>query len=130
MKKITRPTALLTLCALLFSVSIACADDNALRETFQDAFYGGAVGALVGAALMAFAKKPADHLDYMAFGAATGVLAGTAYGVAKSARALATIDNGNVRISMPMIIPDLVDSPSTKQTIISWRADLIRGTFN
>jgi hypothetical protein len=115
---------------MLISASVACADDNVFREAFQDAFYGGAVGTLVGAALLAFTRKPADHLDYMAYGAATGILAGAAYGAVKSARSLATFENGNVRIAMPVIIPDLVDSPSSKQTVICWRTNFIQGTFN
>ena len=130
MKFIVRLTTLLTLIALLTNASAAFAADNTLRDTFQDALYGGALGTLVGAALMAFTRKPADHLDYMAYGAAAGVLAGTTYGIARSARSLASIDNGRIRFSMPTIIPDLVDSPSTKQTVISWRADILRGTFN
>lgn len=130
MKRIVRLISLLTLMSMLTGASTAFADDNAFRETFQDAFYGGAVGALVGAALMTFTKKPADHLDYMGYGAAAGILAGTAYGVAKSARTLASINNGNIKITMPTIIPDLVESPSSRQTTISWRAELLRGTFN
>lgn len=129
MKFAPRLTALLTLCAMLVSASVACADDNAFRETFKDALYGGAVGTLVGAALLAFTKKPGDHLDYMAYGAAAGVLVGATYGAVKSARSLATIENGNVRIAMPIIIPDLVDSPSSKQTVICWRTNIIQGTF-
>jgi hypothetical protein len=130
MKMIPRLTALLTLCAMLASASVACADDNIFRETFQDAFYGGAVGTLVGVALLAFTKKPADHLDYMAYGAATGILAGAAFGAVKATRSLATVENGNVRIAMPTFIPDLVDAPLSKQTIICWRANLLRGTFD
>lgn len=130
MKRITRIISLLTIISLLGSATSVFADDNAFREVFQDAFYGGAAGALVGAALMAFTKKPADHLDYMAYGAASGILAGAAYGVAKSARALAEINNGRVRIAMPTVTPDLVESPVTRQTSITWRADILRGTFN
>jgi len=130
MKLIPRLTALLTLCALLASTTVSYADDNVFRDTFQSAFYGGAVGTLVGAALLAFTKKPADHLDYMAYGAATGILAGAAYGVVKSTRSLATIENGKVKIALPTIIPDLIESPSSKQTTVCWRAELIRGTFN
>ena len=131
MKRFKKIIALMTLVATLgASTSAFAVDENAFRETFSSAFYGGAVGALVGAALMVFTKKPADHLDYMGFGAAAGVLAGTVYGVAKSSRALASIDNGNFRIAMPTIIPDLAESPVTKQTVVSFRADILRGTFN
>lgn len=130
MKRPCKLAALLTIISLLTGVTSALADDNTLRDTLQSAFYGGAVGSLVGAALLAFAKKPADHLEYIGFGTAAGVLAGTVYGVARSARALASIDNGSVRIAMPTIMPDLAESPVTRQTIVTWRADILRGTFN
>ena len=130
MKRINKIITLLTLVSLLGATSSAFADDNAFRDTFQSAFYGGAAGALVGAALLAFAKKPADHLNYMGYGAAVGVLAGTAYGVTKTARSLAYIENGKLRIGMPTIIPDLIDSPASRQITVCWRANILRGTFN
>jgi uncharacterized membrane protein YebE (DUF533 family) len=130
MKRFKKVVALMTLASIFCASTAAFAEDNAFRDTFQSAFYGGAVGALVGAALLVFTKKPADHLDYMGFGAAAGVLAGTAYGVGKATRALASIENGKFKMAMPTIIPDLYESPSTKQTVVSWRADILRGTFN
>jgi hypothetical protein len=130
MNRFKKVVALMTLASIFCASTVAFAEDNAFRDTFQSAFYGGAVGALVGAALLAFTKKPADHLDYMGFGAAAGVLAGTAYGVGKATRALASIENGKFKMAMPTIIPDLVESPSSKQTTICWRADILRGTFN
>ena len=130
MKRIARIIALLTLVALLGAVPSAFAQENAFREVFQDAFYGGAAGALVGLALTAFTKRPIDHRENVAFGAAAGVLVGAGYGVAKSARALAELDNGRVRIGMPKIVPDLVESPANRQTVICWRADILRGTFH
>ena len=130
MKRFKTITVLMTVAALLCATTSAFADDNAFRDTFVSAFYGGAVGALVGGALMAFTHKPADHLDYMGYGAAAGVLAGTAYGVGKASRALASIENGKVKIAIPMIIPDLVESPGTKQTALTFRTNILQGTFN
>jgi uncharacterized membrane protein YebE (DUF533 family) len=130
MKQFKKMAAFITLLSILSASTSAFAEDNAFRDTFQSAFYGGAVGALVGAALLVFTKKPADHLDYMGFGAAAGVLAGTAYGVGKATRALASIENGSFKMAIPTIIPDLVESPSTRQTTVCWRADILRGTFN
>ena len=130
MKRMNRIICLITLVSLLTTTTASFASDNTFREIFQDAFYGGAAGALVGAAFMAFTKKPADHLENMGYGAAVGVLAGAAYGVAKSARSFAEIDNGRVRIAMPTIIPDLVESSATRQATITWRAEILRGTFN
>jgi len=130
MKRFNRLIAVMTLVSMLGGVTSAWAEDNAFQTAFESAFYGGALGALVGGALMVFTKKPADHLDYMGYGAAVGVLAGTAYGLAKSSRPLASIENGNLKIAMPTIIPELVESPATRQTTVTWRADILRGTFN
>jgi hypothetical protein len=129
MDRFKKNVAIMTLAAIFCASTSAFAEENAFRDTFQSAFYGGAVGALVGAALLAFTKKPVNHLDYMGFGAAAGVLAGTAYGVGKATRALASIENGKVRIALPTVIPDLVESPVTRQTTVCWRADILRGTF-
>ena len=128
MKFLARLISLIICCAMLASAP-AFASDNAFRDVFEDAFYGGAAGALVGAALLAFTKKPANHLDYMGYGAASGVLVGSVYGVAKSARSLAQMDNGIIRFAMPTILPDFGDSQVSHQTNITWRASLFRGTF-
>lgn len=130
MKKTARLISLITCCAMLASAVPALAGDSTIRDIFEDALYGGAAGALVGAALLIFLKKPADHLDYMAYGAASGVLVGTAYGVVKSTRSLAQIDNGTVKFALPTVYPDLGDSQSSShQTSITWRATFLRGTF-
>lgn len=130
MKLKNRIITLLTLVTIVSFSSNAFADENALRETFRSAFYGGAVGALVGGALMVFTKKPADHLDNIAYGAAGGIIAGTLYGVAKTSRSFAEYENGKVKFAIPAIIPDLTENPSTKQTNVTWRASLFSGTFN
>ena len=129
MKSMARLISLITCCAMLASAAPAFADDNAFRDVFVDAFYGGAAGALVGAALLAFTRKPANHLDYMSYGAASGVLVGSVYGVVKSARSLAQTDHSIIRFALPTVIPDFGDSTASHQTNITWRAALLRGTF-
>ncbi len=130
MKQLKEMVVMMICLSFLLSASSAYAVDSTLREVFEDAFYGAGIGALIGGAFMVFTKKPADHLENIGYGAATGVLAGTAFGLAKSARALAEIDNGRVRIAVPTIIPNLVESPSTRQTTVMWQASIFRGTFN
>ena len=130
MKKIKKLIAVMTLVSMLSTVSSAFAGDDTFREVFTDAFYGAGIGALIGGALIVFTKTPSDHFNYIAYGAASGVLGGTAYGLAKSARAFAEIENGRVKIALPTIIPELVVSPSAGRTAVAWKADLIRGTFN
>jgi hypothetical protein len=129
MKKLKKLAAVMTLISLLSTASSAFAADDTIREVFTDAFYGAAIGGLVGGALMVFKTKPLDHLNYIAYGAASGVLVGTAYGLAKSARAFAEVENGRVKVAFPTIVPELVVSPSSGQTVVAWKADLIRGTF-
>jgi len=131
MKKLRKLIAVMTMVSLLTTVSSASAADDTIREVFTDAFYGAGIGALIGGALAAFTKRPSDHLgNNLIYGAATGVLAGTAYGLAKSARAFAEVENGRVKIAFPTIIPELIASPSAGRTAVAWKADLIRGTFN
>ena len=130
MKKLKRLVAVMTLVSLLSATSSAFAADDTLREVFTDAFYGAAIGGLIGGAIMVFKTKPLDHFNYIAYGAASGILVGTAYGLATSARAFAEVENGRVKVAFPTIIPELVVSPSSGQTTVAWKADLIRGTFN
>ncbi|MFZ4859354.1 MAG: hypothetical protein ACOYL3_23500 [Desulfuromonadaceae bacterium] len=131
MKAFKKMIAVMTLVSLLSTVSSAYAADDTIREVFTDAFYGAGIGALIGGALTVFTKHPSDHIsNNLIYGAATGVLAGTAYGLAKSARAFAEVENGRVKIALPTIIPELVVSPSSGRTEVAWKAELIRGTFN
>ena len=130
MKQFRKLVAVMTLVSLLSTASSAFASDDTLSEVFTSAFYGAAIGALVGGALMVFTDKPLNHFDRIAYGAASGVLIGTAYGLAKSARAFAEVENGRIKVAFPTVIPELVVSPASGQTTIAWKADLIRGTFN
>lgn len=107
----------------------ASAADNVFREIFQDAFYGGLAGGLIGTATMAFAHKPSDHLRNVGYVAAGGVFAGSAYGLVRSTRALAETDNGSVKFAMPTIMPDFKENPSKGQTTLVINAELLRGTF-
>lgn len=129
MKKCRRLVAVMTLVSLLSMTTSAFASDNTIKEVFTDAFYGAAIGGLVGGAFMVFQDKPFDHANYIAYGAATGVLIGTAYGLAKSARAFAEVENGKVKVAFPTIVPELMPS-TTGHTTVAWKADLIKGSFN
>jgi hypothetical protein len=129
MKQLQKLVAIMTLAALLSTTSSAFAGDDTLREVFIDAFYGAAIGGLVGGAIMVFEKTPLNHANYIAYGAASGVLVGTVYGLGKSARAFAEVENGRMKVAFPTITPELVASPAG-QTTVAWKADLVRGTFN
>jgi hypothetical protein len=115
---------------LLTVLSAPCyAAESVFKEIFQDALYGGLTGALVGAAAMAFTHKPGDHLAYIGYGGAVGVLAGTAIGTVKTAKSLAELDHGKVLFAIPTIWPDFQDTNSKGQTPLVIKAELFRGRF-
>jgi hypothetical protein len=111
-------------------LTVPCfAAGNAFKEIYEDSLYGGLAGTLVGAAIMAFTKKPGDHLDYMIYGAAGGVLAGATYGLITTTRSLAEYENGKLRFAMPTIVPDFQEANSKGQTAFTLKAELLRGNF-
>lgn len=127
MKRIFRATTLAVTALLMAVWSVPCqAAESTFKGIFTDAFYGGLTGTLVGGAIMAFAKKPADHLDYLGYGAAVGVLTGAAYGIGK---AMVEMDRGRVSFAVPTVIPDIGETNSKGQTPYMFTANLIRGKF-
>lgn len=130
MNRARKTIAHMVLLSMLAMSVTAQASEGSLREVFQDAVYGGAIGVLVGGAITAFTKKPVDHLENLGYGGAVGILAGTAYGLTRTSRSLAEIDGNKVRIAMPTIYPSLSESPTTRQTTITWYASILRGTFH
>ncbi len=127
--KLIRKCAVALLLTLMTTTTSTFAADDTIREVFTDAFYGAGIGGMLGGAMMVFTKKPVDHIDRIAYGAASGVIIGTAYGLFKSARAFAEIEHGRITIAFPTILPELVVSPSSGRTAVAWKADLIHGTF-
>lgn len=125
-----RTVVVLLTALLISSLSVPCsAADNAFRDAFENALYGGLLGGIVGGALMVFTKKPGDHLDYVYYGAAGGVLVGAGYGVMKSSKSLVSIENGNVQVAMPTIRPELQQAGSKGPSALMVKADLLSGSF-
>jgi len=130
MKKYRRLVAILISVLLTVIWAAPSFANDTFKEIFQDALYGGLTGSLVGAAIMAFAKKPANHLDYLGYGAAGGVLVGTAFGLGRMAKSLAELDDkGKVKFAIPAIVPTLqtVNSKGQSDYIVS--TQLLSGKF-
>jgi hypothetical protein len=130
MNTLKRSIIILLSTCLLTSLAVPCvAADNVFRDLFENSLYGGLAGTLVGGALLAFTHKPSDHLDYLAVGAATGVLAGVTYSVVKQSRSLVAIEDGNVKLAIPTVIPELQETGTKGMALVMLRAELIRGKF-
>jgi hypothetical protein len=114
---------------LLFMATPCLAEENAMKTIFQDAFYGGLAGGLVGAALLAFADKPADHLQNIGIGAGVGVLVGATYGAVVTSKSFAEYENGKVKFAMPTIRPEFREGNSKGQSTIVAMAEILRGKF-
>lgn len=106
-----------------------CKAEDTFEGIFRNSLYGGLVGGLVGAALLAFTDHPGDHLDYIGYGAAGGVLAGAAYGVVKTTQALAEVDNGKVKLAVPTIVPGYVPAGAKGESEVILTAEVLRGRF-
>jgi hypothetical protein len=124
-----------TVVALLISVLVAgwsfpaAAAESSVKVIFEDAFYGGVVGCLLGAATIVFTHNRSEHLGNIAYGGAVGVFAGTGFGVYKSTTSsLVEIDNGKVKFAMPTVMPEIVEK-GNGQLVLAVRAGLLRGSF-
>lgn len=130
MKSIKRYSIIIVALSLLAVLPTnRCYAESPLAPIVEDGFYGAVIGVLVGGAMIAFTHKPADHLDYLGYGAAIGTLGGLAFGIADVSRSFAQIDNGKVRFAMPTIIPEIGDRTPQGETPIIITAQLVRGTF-
>lgn len=122
--------------AMIFTflaVSTASAQDP-MQRTLRDSLYGGVIGALLGTAVMLLTDNPDDHLSYIPTGAAVGVLAGAAYGLATSgvmSTAAAEIDTreGTISLAMPTISAEEHYDEKTNTIEEIERIDLVRLTF-
>lgn len=128
-----RKIAVFAMVFTLLTASAASAQDT-MQKTMRDALYGGAIGALLGAAVMLLTDNPDDHLSYIPTGAAVGVLAGAAYGIATSgvmSTAAAEIDakEGKVSLAMPTISAEEYYDEKTNEREEIERIDLVRLTF-
>jgi hypothetical protein len=127
MKKLNVLVSTVISTVFFFIMQVPCrAADAPFKEILHDSIYGGLAGTVIGAAVLAFTKRPGDHLEYMAYGAAAGVLGGAAYGYFAS-RALIEVDKGKVKFAIPMVMPDF-RGPSGKSNLVV-TTELIKGNF-
>jgi len=78
------------------------AADFAVQNTMEDTMYGGMLGALVGAGAMLVSSSPSKHWSYISTGAGVGIIAGAIYGVASGTRAFASLEDGQLKLGVPM----------------------------
>lgn len=119
-----------TLSFVLLAVAPAAARSDGFQGVFKDAIFGGLTGGLVGAAVMVFEEKPFDHAEYIAYGAAAGIMVGTFFGIIYSSRprALAQVENGKLTYAFPMPVP-VVEPGRNGHAAFGLRTELFSARF-
>jgi len=72
---------IIALCLAFFTLPQQTRAASTLELVLLDSLWGGAIGALVGTATMAFMEHPGHHMDRVYKGAAIGVICGVGFGV-------------------------------------------------
>jgi len=105
----------------------AMAADFELEVIFDDAVYGAAIGALIGAGSMLITSKPTDHWNYITNGAGSGIIVGAVYGVATTARAFAEYEDGKLKVAA--VAPTVIVRDTVSGTDLAMQMDLFRARF-
>jgi uncharacterized membrane protein YebE (DUF533 family) len=107
----------------------AMAAESQMKVVLEDAVYGGLIGTLLGAATWAFTDNKSDHVDNIGYGAALGVMAGTAIGVYTNVnRSFVEYENGKVKLALPTVKPEFQDN-GRGQMVVAFKADILKGNF-
>lgn len=69
-------------------ISTPCFGRDVMERTYRSTVYGGLTGGIVGGAAMVFTDEPDEHFDYIAVGAAAGIILGAVYGFVYGSDAL------------------------------------------
>ncbi len=112
---------------LLLPAQQASAADYDVQNVMDDAMYGAGVGAMVGLGLMLLTDKPTDNWNYISRGLGIGIIGGAAYGVFRSSKAFAQIEDGNIQLGVPLPEVAFRDTASGLDTIVT--TTLIGGRF-
>jgi len=127
MKKIVVVIVFSVLVALLPVKTVHAASSDSLGRILTDSLYGGAAGALVGAAAEVFAGKPHDYGDSIGKGAAIGVILGAVYGTMKVSGALAEVKDGKMTVAFPVI--QFSPDASAGNGASFWNMNMVRVSF-
>ena len=118
---------LLVAAALVFIPAKASAGDYEVANVMDDALYGAGVGGMVGLGLMLLSTNPTNNWDYLTKGIGVGIIAGAAYGVYRSSRAFAQVEDGQINLGLPT--PQLAVQDTPTGLVLVTRTDLIAGEF-
>jgi len=112
---------------LMFAPIQASSADYEVQNVMDDALYGAGVGAMVGLGLLLLSDVPSDNFGYISRGAGIGIIAGAAYGVFRSSRSFAQVEDGEIYLGVPS--PEFALRETAAGLDLVMKTDLIRGKF-
>jgi len=104
------------------------AAENSFEMVFKDGLYGGMAGALVGGAILVFNDHPRDHLNYLSYGAAIGVIVGVTFGLVSATRSLAELDDQRLVFNFPVPEMELIPLDLNRREVLT-SVDLLTVRF-
>jgi len=118
----------MTIAAMLaFIPAQAQAGDYEVANVMDDAFYGAGLGAMVGLGLMLLSDKPTNNWNYLTRGVGVGIIAGAAFGVYRTSKSFAQIDNGEIEFGVPT--PQLAFQETQTGLDMMLTTDLVQASF-
>ncbi len=118
---------LLSAALIALPLQQAKAGDYEVANVMDDALYGAGVGGMVGLGLMLISNSPTSHWDYLTKGIGLGIIAGAGYGVYRSSRSFAYIEDGDIHLGVPM--PEVAWRDTNKGLDMMLQADVVAGQF-
>jgi len=110
----------------LFPVQVLAADYE-VQNVMDDVLYGAGVGGMIGLGVLLLSNKPSDNWNYVTRGVGVGIIAGAAYGVFRSSKAFAQVEDGQIHLGVPT--PELAVLVTPVGLDLALKTDLIRGSF-
>lgn len=117
----------LLMLTMILTTSLSAFAGGQMRNSLEDAWYGGLLGGLVGGAVLIFKDEPEDHLEYIAYGFGAGIILGAAYSLSSSSSALAEVEDGKLALGFPSPQTSIVSAGDVKGLQLS--TNLVRVRF-
>jgi len=75
-----------------------------LADVLKSGFFGGLIGTMIGGGILLLIDNPDDHLEVLGYGAGSGILLGTLYGIVQIPRnSFAEFDQGGLTLNVPTV---------------------------
>jgi hypothetical protein len=75
-----------------------------LADVLKSGFFGGLIGTMIGGGILLLIDNPDDHLEVLGYGAGSGIIVGTIYGIVQIPRnSFAEFDQGELTFNVPAV---------------------------